>query len=72
MAKYKSDQKLKYKESDEIINFGYVKGMTIGDVIKNEPGFIVWAKKTIKGFKLYPKLIKEHNLNPDNYHHLDT
>lgn len=65
--KRKSDQKSKYQKSDDIVNFGYVKGMTISDVIENEHGFILWAKRNVKGFKLSKKIIIEHNLNPNTY-----
>ena len=65
--KRKSDQKTKYQKSDDIVNFGYVKGMTIGDVIKNEHGFILWAKRNVKGFKLGKKILEEYDLNPNTY-----
>lgn len=67
MAKYVSEQKIKYQKSDEIINFGYVKGMTISDVINKEAGFIEWAKRSVKGFRLSKEIIKEHNIDPVTY-----
>lgn len=67
MAKYKSDQKLRYKEPDEIINFGYVKGKTIGEVADKDNGFVVWAKKNCKGFWLSVKIIRQYGLDPDTY-----
>jgi len=68
MAKYKSDQKLVYKSNDEVVNFGYVKGKTIGEVIEKDPGFIEWARRTCKPrFILRAALIKKYNLDPKTY-----
>jgi len=72
MAKYKSDQKLVYKTSDEIVNFGSHNGSTISEVMKKDPGWVVWARKTCKPrFILRVAIIKEFNLDPKTYEKLD-
>jgi len=54
-TKYKRES-YSFKNEQDIINFGYYKGKTIGEVMRNEPGYIDWCVKNFKGFKLWKKL----------------
>jgi hypothetical protein len=60
-SKYKTSQKLVYENLTDEINFGSYNGKTIKYVIDNEQGFIDWAFKNMKGFRLKKEALKYYN-----------
>lgn len=55
MAKSKYPKpKYKYKSLDDVVDFGYVKGMTVREVIERDTdrGFMFWALSSVKEFRI--------------------
>jgi len=49
--------------SHEKFSFGKHKGKTLRDVIKEDPGYVDWANRTIPNFNIS----KENEIKVDNY-----
>jgi len=50
------NNKFKFKEATDIVDFGTFKGSTILDLIEKETGYVQWCIENVKHFKLNKKL----------------
>lgn len=53
-------------DRNAVLRFGRYKGLTIGEVLKDDPAYLVWAAENVDGFDLHHELLSEAELDhPD-------
>lgn len=58
-------------QRDTVLRFGRYKGLTIGEVLKEDPAYLVWAAANVSGFDLHHDLLSEAELDqPDTWEQL--